>query len=57
MPNGKRVSKYMDKIWDNIRNLMHECAYHLINVKRNNDTITKPDGIVSCELFKGFIVS
>jgi hypothetical protein len=38
MPDGERVSKYMDKTWNNIRNLMHECAYHLINAAKGITT-------------------
>jgi hypothetical protein len=34
MPDGERVSKYMDKTWTNICNLIQESAYPLLNAAR-----------------------
>jgi hypothetical protein len=34
MPDGERVSKYMDKTWTNMHNLIQESAYPLVNAAR-----------------------
>ena len=34
MPDGERVSKYMDKIWTNIQNLIHDSTSSLVGATR-----------------------
>jgi hypothetical protein len=34
MPDGERVSKYMDKTWTNMHDLIQESAYTLVNAAR-----------------------
>jgi hypothetical protein len=36
MPNGQRVSKYMDKTLTNIQDLIRQCSYPLVNLARGS---------------------